>query len=484
MKLLERRLLGVAVATVLLAVPLLFGTAAASPPTGAAALTVKWAYGAEKWVNASGTTANGTLTASGFFGWHMILSQGNTSKGIAIEVNRTMGATLSARYCTPDCTNPIVNASLNVREWEHIVSFVNLTLNGTVDVNGTQVPAVAITDTESSVAANYSENSTASLYTMFGGLRTSSGAVNVRISGHDAVAFAPALGLYPSSPGAGGPWSLGNGAAWSSESEFNSSGAWSAFYSVVGHRMNGAGGSVSANLGGSLTDHGSVLLNGSYENSTALNNGAVVRAVALALSGPFVLRDGIVFLPSTIDAFGESHQPWESNQTGRQFASTAALDIGTGIGHFPLLAAATDYSAAPSSPSLVASAPRSGPQPAASPSAAAPAARIQGQPESVDAASTGSQCLVTASCTGTPSTPLGPRAGGVAVLVLAVVALAVLAVALIASRRRSVPPPANPHASLYPTGTSPVPPPSVTGSVPVAPPRPGESPPDPLDNLW
>ncbi len=118
-----------------------------------------WAYGAYKAVNVSGTghdqAGSYTYTLSASYGWQVIFNQTNASATVrALEIQRTMAATVAGTLCQPNCASPIVTANVSVKALESMVGFANLTTSGTVYENGLPVPAVALINTSSQAHAN------------------------------------------------------------------------------------------------------------------------------------------------------------------------------------------------------------------------------------------------------------------------------------------------------------------------------------------
>jgi len=194
----------------------------------------------------------------------------------------------------------------------------------------------------------------------------------------------------------------------------------------------------------------------------------------------------VIFIPTLVDVFGSSAQPWGGNQTGSASAQSATIDLRTAGGdRLQPVASTLRYASATSNAASTAQvdSTSSGPSPAAASSSPVASGTLQGVPMSQDQAASAQSCLTVGSgCSGvvgpssSPKTLLGPIVvAGVVVTVAAVAALAVV------SRRRRSPPPVYPNAVLYPPGAAYPSAPARAPSSPAAPPPPED---DPLDHLW
>jgi len=451
-------------------IPALFAApVAASSPVTPSVTSEQWAYGGQKWINVTGTSVNGVYTAKAFVGWHVILTQTNTSATeFTLTVQRSMGAALAVSYCRPDCTTPIGLANVTVRAWEVDLASANFTTQGVVIVNGSPVPALALENSSEINAANLTQSY--SVVTMPATAHhTASGTLWLRADARAAVEFSPALGLMPLDPTAG--------ESWSATSDYNASGAWLAAYSLLHTFANGTSTHSFQSVSGSVAGNGTLTLAGMGLGTVALNHGVSASGVAIGVSGPFHPREGIIFLPGAADLFGESGQPWEASLSARPMAVTSVVDFQPhAVGHVGLVASQTTYTGSATAP--VAATPVAL---ASVPSDGTPPTVVQGQPETLSQAQVGSQC-VTGSCLDL-STGSGGSQLPLATWLIPVVAVGVGAVlaALVISRRRRVAPPPPPTFSRFPPGAALTPPPSAPG------PAPGKSPAtpsDPLDHLW
>ncbi len=462
---------------VLLACPAFAGSARGSPPvTGSP--TQSWAFGAHVNTTFSGTGERSSYvyTFHAFFGWDTILTQTNTSATtFMLEAQRTVAADFFVTECRPTCTQPIGNLSTAYRAWEVDTGFGNYTTAGAVYVSGQPVPAYAMANGSFSVRANVTTSGN-STYRGTLGLLQGSFASSVRASASAAIAFTPALGLYPISPTVG--------EAWNASSAYASNGTWAWAFVVHQSKIDGAVFDYANHSSGSLLASGNVSLSGSDAGTLSLDGGLLTHAIALSTGGgfPFHLGDGVFFLPQPTDVFGDSGQAWQEPQPGNTSAATNAVNVAAGDrGHFSLFASATTYmpsatDVAPASPTSLA--PADGPAPAT----------LQAQPEAVSLAQSNQNCLIAGTCPaqgpgGPGARVLGPAGLGIVVVAVAASTLAVI----VAVERRRETPPRHPNARLYPPASGGAP---VTAAPPV-PPRgaltgraPEEPEPDPLGHLW
>jgi hypothetical protein len=399
---------------------------AAGSSTAAAGSVVLWAYGNQGSSSSTGIH-NGTYEARNtYFGWHVVLTQTNLSATtFQLELVRTMGFTVYASFCNPDCSRPLANANLTVRAWEQSVGFANFTTNGSVDLNGSVVPALALVNDHASTSGNVTETLSGTIHRILGMPSSASGYVSVHDAATVSVTLSPALGLIPTH--------LAPGESWSSASRFVASGSWQGGYVALRTGFNGTPVDNSQSFAGSAAGSGNVTLLGEYAGNVQLDDGSMTSVVHLALTGPFDDREGILLVPAGADLFGGPAHDWSGLQASQETADTTALDLTLhGLNHFGLLASSTGYSGAASNPNQ----PGTGPSvtPAGSPSGV----QLQGQPESVAQAQWSSNCLVGGGCAAVPPTVRGIGGG---LFVVGALAVAILAAALlVAARRRPVKP--------------------------------------------
>ena len=446
-----------------------------SPPASAAPVastheSQQWAYGAHTNLSSTWTNGSGTYTMQGFFGWDVLLTQTNTSETtFELTANRAMALDFALSFCKNPCGSTSAVANVTYRAWETENGSANFTTNGTVYENGVAQPALALVNESDLIRGGVSEGWAATLHLLLT-QRGVSGALAVSAQAHLAVAFSPALGLVPSA--------VSTGDVWNSSSVYAASGAWSAAAQYARTPWNQTYLSGSQGLNGSASGSGPVLLAGTDTGSVVLANGAATDGIALAIVGPFAVREGFLLVPSAADPFGGGQEAWASYSNGTARATTATLDLAARLPHAGFLASATAYAPQPASTSALGPVALSGPVPASSDGSAV----VQGQPETVSGSQSGMTCLVAGNC---PSqnvsgggTVRSPLVG--AVVIVGVSLVICVLVALLVVERRRVPPPRHPNAALYPPTTVPAQEPGTR--------RRGTAPPpeveDPLGHLW
>ncbi|MGI0132254.1 MAG: hypothetical protein ACREDK_04070 [Thermoplasmata archaeon] len=463
---------------ILLAVPSVAAVEGAGATPAASPALQEWAYGAARTVNGSGATPNGSYVAHAFFGYHVILTQTNTSSSTyLLELKRTMASNITVTYCDPDCAAPLATSTLSLRAMEVDTGFANVTTQASVTVNGTSVPATGIIDSSATVTGFVDDSYSAVLHGVLVN-HVGSGALEINESAHLAIAFQPALGLVPDH--------LYSGEAWNSTSQYTAVGGWAANYSHLRDLVNGTGLQGSSTYAESANGSGHVLLAAVDLGHVTLVDGAQLPTLALTLAGPFHLREGFFFLPGDSDLFATGPTPWAASSFGGPQAQLAQLDLAPDSGaHLGLLASSTSFASSSMSPATSVGMM----SPATSGSGGTAPILVQGQPETVPAAQQGSQCLTVGSCTST--TPQGGspspsnRLNSIAALVIVIAAVAVVS-AVMVSRRRTIVPPPPATATLYPPGADLPPSPhgGRTPSGPAARAGPTAAADDPLDHLW
>ena len=458
-------------ALALLILPGLASPVSASPVPLGSSTSQQWAYGAQKWANVTTDLPNATYTSHAFFGWQVVYTATNTSATtVALEAQRTMAVSFSAQYCSPNCGNATSFGNLNITAWETDAGFANLSTAGTVYVNDTPTPAVALLNASSEVRGNISESLS---YTIGGvtGLHSASASLTVAGSAHASVSFVNGLGLVP--------YNATAGEKWNSSAAFSAAGGWSVNASWARTTFLGAKLSGHPSASSTVQASGTVYLVGFDAGNVTLTNGQTVPVIVLAWTGPFDDIDGVILVPHDFDLFGSAAQPYASDSLGAQAVSTSNLDIRVdAFHHLRVVAAATSYAATDGS--LNSAAPSAtGPSPAST-SSGSPTV-VQAQPESVAQAQQSSGCLVN----GCPSSHASSSLAGSLGLAVVVGLLVVVVVGTVAvveyrvwSRR---------HASGGMPGTqaglraAPLPPPGATyGNTPSSappPPRGSQEPP-------
>jgi len=447
--------------------------APASTPVGA------WSYGAIKTVSVGPLKATDGWTYQGnaTYGYTVTVFDNNTSAStFELTIFRTMGVAFTVQFCFPTCSAPTRWVNESYRAWESTTSFTNLTTQGTVEEGTSSVPAVAIDNTTVFLRSNLTEVSDAYLPEL-GQLGPHTHYLSASISGDSAVTFSPSLGLFPID--------LAPGDTWSSSSSFNATGAaqYSYYYAAHAPVKSTVIGPVNGTV--ALQTNGTVDLAGSYlAGSTFSFGGVSYPAIVLTVTGPFSVREGVIFVPTGADLFGSASQPWGSSVNGSATAAMSTLDLKmTGGGHFGLVASSWRFdSTSVNAADTISAAPTSGLGPAAVASNPVSVATVQGQPETAGQPSQTGSCLETGQ--GCPALPGGsaPRGlFGLVVLSGAVATVGALLALAVVSRRRSMPPPAYPNSVLYPPGATS---PSAPRGAPTSPGSPTPPEDDPLDHLW
>lgn len=487
----NRRISGITTAGVLLMAALMVfalpvGVAAGAPATpGAGSGGTGWAYGIARTIAFSGSTSDGwSYVGQATYGYSVILNQTNTSATtFELSATRVMGAVISIELCLPKCNSPgtVDTANFTYHAWESSGEFANFTSAGSVTEGATSVPAIALLNSHSFSNDSLVENSSSDLA---GTLRSK--ALTAASVGDAEINFSTPLGLVPLS------LAPGTSQSWSSASEFTASASSAWTYTLVtsgplvGVKTVGPV-SGSENLSGT----GNVSVAGRATAGQQVTLGGVAfPAVVLTVTGPFAVREGVIFVPSSTNLFAGSAEPWSGNQSGGATAQMTYLDIRPNAdGHIGLGGSLWAYASTSSNPGdALALAPSGGSAPAAgATSPTVPSESLQGQPQSPSQAEATQNCLESGSAC--PATVAGPSPSaphwwrgllGLAILG-SIVAVLVAAVVVVAERRR-MPPPVYPNAGLYPPGTAGRLPSSGRARGPDDPPAPADD--DPLGHLW
>lgn len=468
------------VLAVLMVFVLASSSVAAAPVPASSTPVGSWSYGAVKTVSvgplhgADGWTYQGTAT----FGYTVTIFDNNTSaSAFELTVIRTMGAAFSVEFCLPSCSSPTNWVNLTYRAWETTTAFSNFTTQGSVLEGTTPVPAIALENSSVWVRANLTETSDEHLPKL-GWTSDHTRYLSANVAGQANVEFTPSLGLFP--------LSLTPGTSWSAKSAFQAAGGanYSFFYSAHGAAGNTIIGPLTGSI--SLVSHGNVTVDGAYSaGSTISVGGLTYPAITLTVIGPYSVREGVIFIPSTIDLFGPSNPTWAGNASGATVAQQSNLDVRPlSDGQLDLAASSWRYNTNSVNPADAASADSAATALAPSVVSSNPVSSttVQGEPETAPQSTTIQACLTGGS--GCPQATLGPGPHSLFVDVIvigAVASIGALVAIGVVSRRRQLPPPSYPNAVLYPPG--------VNGrTLPAgAPAKPGTPPPaedDPLDHLW
>jgi len=459
----------------------LFSSAlAAAAPSAAGTTHTVWAYGYVKTASVGPlhTMDGWQYQGSSVIGYAVILNETNlSSTAFELAIHRTMGAYFSIQFCNPTCGSDSSFSNLSVREYESAYSWANFTTQGSVHGLLGPVPAIALVNASSSVTANVTESAHSELPSMHGGMVDRSGYLSAAVSSLASVSFSPSLGLLP--------LNLTPGLNWQATSAFNASGSsqYSYYYSAHGPARNVTVGPASGEF--TVAPTGNVTVTGTYNPLSVISfGGASFPAIALTVTGPFSVREGMILIPSAADLFGSSTHPWAANQNSSTTVQMASLDAKPyANGHFGLEASSWMYSSTTANPAEALGSTSGVYQiaPAAVNMNPVASNTIQGTPEAVSQAQSDSNCLTAG--VGCPSNAPVSRALltaiGVGVVVVGVGGL--IAAVLIADRRR-LPPPVYPNANLYPPGMPPSPSATLAGRPVQTPVPPAEE--DPLDHLW
>ncbi len=450
--------------------------AGASAPAPSAASGTSWAYAGNRTVAGTETIRGSVVTISEWVGYDVLLTELPSSGSVLrLEVNRTMGARISAQYCYPSCSSALLTGTVSYHAFERLAGFANLTSNGTVATSNGAVAAIAELNGSAALRIGVFDNDSE---TYHGPLSVRHAVSNLSLTelGAYSVAFSPGLGIVPTSAPTVGE-------SWTSTSAYVAAGTAQASWSLVRSYLDGASVDLSGSPSASLDTNGTVVLSGADRGPLTLSDGAAVQQIGLTLSGGLTLREGFLFLPADADLFGATPPSSLPSGNGSLSESFSALDLGAAVGSHPgFLASAASYTPSPtqsgSSPDEAAG---------AAPLVASPPASfvVQAEPEPVSAAEIGSGCTLAGTCASTGgAAPAGlrPLVGVVAGVGLAA-AVAIVAVAV--SRRPRVPP--RPNAELYPMIVRAPSTPPIARAPPLrgsAPPKDEASEADPLSHLW
>lgn len=429
-----------------------------------------WAYGGVRNVSFAGASAHSgwAYRGSATFGYSVVLNQTNLSTtSFELDVNRTMGASLSIDYCSPTCAHPVESSSILYRAWESDDEWANFTTAGTVYEDGSPVAAVALNNSHSTVMGSLLDRATGPARSDF---------LVINVSSAATVNFATPLGLIPDS--------LAAGAHWNASSAFAASGTFSLswFYGHVGPL--GSYNLTGAPITGSVSGSGNVSVLGAAGSGSVELGGASYQNVSLAVLGPFTVREGFILVPTEVDLFGGSSESPLSNASGASAAAMTSIYARPFVGgHFGVGGSEWTFASSAINPSDVVAVPSgSGVTELASGADQVDSTTVQGVPMSVDQANGVQKCLV--SGTTCPAGPGGNHLLGGLLVVGGVVVAAVLIAMVVVVDRRRMPPPRRSNVGLYPPVVT-VPGRASDGSAggtnPPPPPPPED---DPLAHLW
>ncbi len=451
---------------------------ASSPASSSSASA--WAYGAVRNVELSGyfngpAGTNYTFHVHATFGFAGIFNETQTAPGVyELNTTRVMGSILNITICRPDCLAPTATGTIYHHAWESLTTSSILYANGSVVVNNSPVPALALASSQLHLSAGLVESTS---YVAFGVVQVYK-ELSANLTASDSLSLSPALGLVP--------LNVTPGTTWTSNATFQQTGqyAWSLNESRLGALVN-LSPTYRNNGSGTFQRNGTVYLYGAAPGATVDLGGSAFQAVNLSVAGPFTLREGWILLPTRADVFGSTNQSWATNQTSFSNSSQANVEIGShllGVAHLPFGGSGQWWHSRSSSPAVLARSSSLGP------SAMRPgsnATYVQGAPESPAQATSDQNCLLTG--LGCQTVPAGLRAFITALLIgTGVATIAALVAVATVNRRRKLPPPVFPNASLYPPGGTSA---RVAGtprppSTPAPPASPSPEEDDPLSHLW
>ncbi|MCI4338059.1 MAG: hypothetical protein L3J72_01985, partial [Thermoplasmata archaeon] len=302
---------------------------------------------------------------------------------------------------------------------------------------------------------------------------TSSGKFYANLSVAASLSFAPALGLLPYSP------LPTPGTMWNASAAFTATGSANGAWSATHTNAMGKVASFTGNITGSDATNGTVGVRGNDLGTITLRNGRTLPVIALTIVGPFSVREGTIWVPSTGDLWSQTQGRLQGFALASIGASTDRLDVDVDAhGNLQLGASSTGFLPAPNSNQVsvaggvsVASQVNPGPTPAG--------AEVQAQPETVQQAQSASNCLVNSCGAGSNST--APARLGLLVGAVALLGIAALIAALVVARRRAPKPPTGSVAAYPPSAAGPVIPPTPlrNGTAPAS-----SEANDPLGNLY
>ncbi len=296
--------IGVALLLAFVAVPALSGAANATPgPRGASPIThqLPWAYCGNQTRNNTLTFGNASLSWNATFALCTIFHATNTTPGVQmLEVNRTLGVSISATY-----SGPAQTMTYHYRAVEIDVAFANVTNDSTVNAAGQPVRALGLLN-----ASTFDQSSQEQTLSRTVGGATASSSLSVNGRSNASVAFSPGLGLIP--------LSLTNVTHWNSTSVASVSAAWQVDWTWSHTTLNGTTATASRSHSGNLSGTLPVRLTGfiAPANPHPFSDQVPRVGIVLVLQGPFDLRDGFVLVPHDFDMFGGASPVFAANEMG------------------------------------------------------------------------------------------------------------------------------------------------------------------------
>ena len=444
-------LTGVAVLVALAAVPVLAGTASASPTpiTAANSPSNQWAYGGMGWSNNTLIIGTDELSWNASFGWTVIFTATSTGPNTTmLEEQRTVGVDLTASFTSPSAT-----ASYTFHGQEVDTAFANLTNASTVYVSGVATPALGLLNDSTNSQGALSESISVTQKGV-----TKSASLDVTATASTAASFSPALGLVP--------LNLSDASEWNSTATVTPTASWNITYSWANNGFNGQTGSGTKYANGTLSTPGTVNLTGfdvthSY-GVPPFPDHVQRHAILLVVEGPLGNYDAFVFVPRGFGLFSGASAPYASEALGSASISAQTLYLSQGASGPQVTAGATTFGADTSAVNSLEGS-SGGTVPAASSS---PGATVVGAPMTVSQAQAENACL-TGGCSGTTGAILG--AGAIVVIaglgVVAVVGTVAVVEWRAYARRRSQKGLVGGYGESWPGGV----PPAAAGAPPPPP---------------
>lgn len=308
---------GLALLVAFVAVPALAGAASAAPATSVPPdhMTGRWAYCGPGYSNGTVTVGNGTLTYNATFGWCVTTTETSTGpSSYMLEVDRTVGATIYANFTNPETT---IHYFFHAQEID--TGFANMTNDSYVYANGAAVSALGIVN-----ASAFSQSATLQTFSQTYGTHTRSASFQAQGSSHGNVSFTPALGLIPHN--------LTGISLWNSTAVATAQASWMYSWSWKVQPFIGTASSGLGSHGGNLSATVTVFLTGFVVPVVhPFVDHQIRTGIALVLRGPFVLRDGFVFVPDGFDQFGSTPMEFGSMELGSaSMASGETLYLSSG----------------------------------------------------------------------------------------------------------------------------------------------------------
>ena len=196
-----------AVATLLLAAAIPIASEAAptrpTPATGG----LSWAYGGTAEAAQSLSDGNVEIGYTDASNYAVVLNESSDGQGgILLEVTRVLGTSGYFAACYPNCTHPIQSIRATSSGYEFETAVVDLVPNGTVDVNATSVPAMAIAGESLELSGNLTVRFLWSNLSTPGDPHVEWFNGSTRATTNGSFVARQALGLVPAAPTPGEGW--------------------------------------------------------------------------------------------------------------------------------------------------------------------------------------------------------------------------------------------------------------------------------------